>query len=107
MTRHVLITGAAGGLGLAIAAAFAAGGDRITGADVRVEPLRAALDALPTETAALEADLGAPGGQSVVDAAWDAYGPVDVLVNAAGIWPATPLLDRSGTACCRSTPAPR
>lgn len=93
MTRHVLITGAAGGLGLAIAAAFAAEGDRVTGADVRADPLRTALADLPTETAALEADLGVPGAQSVVDTAWDTYGPVDVLVNAAGIWPATPLLD--------------
>jgi NAD(P)-dependent dehydrogenase (short-subunit alcohol dehydrogenase family) len=29
----------------------------------------------------------------VVDRAWEQAGPVDVLVNAAGIWPATPLLD--------------
>lgn len=97
MTRHVLVTGAAGGLGTAIADAFAADGDRVTGVDVRAEPLHAALTAVAgrhgTEFGVLEADLAAPGAAAVVDTAWDRYGPVDVLVNAAGIWPATPLLD--------------
>ncbi|HEY3682691.1 MAG TPA: SDR family oxidoreductase [Streptosporangiaceae bacterium] len=97
MSRHILITGAAGGLGLAVADAFAAGGDRVTGADVRVEPLDAALRAIGerhgVDVAAIAADLGAPGAHTVVDTVWDRHGPVDVLVNAAGIWPATPLLD--------------
>jgi NAD(P)-dependent dehydrogenase (short-subunit alcohol dehydrogenase family) len=97
MSRHVLVTGAAGGLGCAIARAFAAAGDDITGVDTRAEPLREALRAIGTEhgtaTRPLVADLSTPQAADVVDRAWDTFGPVDVLVNAAGIWPATPLLD--------------
>ncbi|MDT7727589.1 MAG: hypothetical protein QOI21_4165 [Actinomycetota bacterium] len=97
MSRHVLITGAAGGLGGAIAERFAAAGDRITGVDAREAPLRTRLDALAAAhgvaVAAIPADLSDPAAGEVVDRAWDQSGPVDVLVNAAGIWPATPLLD--------------
>jgi 3-oxoacyl-[acyl-carrier protein] reductase len=97
VARHILITGAAGGLGSAIAERFAAAGDRITGVDAREAPLRARLDALAAAhgvaVTAIPADLSDPAAGEVVDRAWDRSGPVDVLVNAAGIWPATPLLD--------------
>ena len=97
MARHVLITGAAGGLGSAIAERFAAAGDRITGVDAREAPLRARLDALAVAhgvaVTAIPADLSDQAAGAVVDRAWDQSGPVDVLVNAAGIWPATPLLE--------------
>lgn len=97
MERHVVITGAAGGLGRAIAESFAADGDRITGVDVRADSVREALAGIGerygTPVEPIEADLGTPGAGSLVDTAWDRHGPVDVLVNAAGIWPATPLLD--------------
>jgi NAD(P)-dependent dehydrogenase (short-subunit alcohol dehydrogenase family) len=97
VSRHVLITGAAGGLGSAIAERFAAAGDRITGVDAREAPLRARLNALAVAhgvaVTAIPADLSDPAAGVVVDRAWERAGPVDVLVNAAGIWPATPLLD--------------
>ncbi|GAB2451723.1 SDR family NAD(P)-dependent oxidoreductase [Streptosporangium sandarakinum] len=97
MSRHVLITGVAGGLGGAIAERFAAAGDRITGVDTREEPLRERLDAIAAAhgvaTDAVTADLSGPDAGEVVGRAWRRSGPVDVLVNAAGIWPATPLLE--------------
>jgi NAD(P)-dependent dehydrogenase (short-subunit alcohol dehydrogenase family) len=95
VSHHVLITGAAGGLGSAIAERFAAAGDRITGVDAREAPLRARLNALAVAhgVTAIPADLSDPAAGAVVDRAWEQAGPVDVLVNAAGIWPATPLLD--------------
>lgn len=97
MTRHVLITGAAGGLGIAIARAFAADGDTITGVDLRFPALRDALapvgDGYGVTVDAIEADLSEPDVAAVVSTAWERSGPIDVLVNAAGIWPATPLLD--------------
>ena len=87
--RHVLITGAAGGVGRAIAAAYAAEGEvRLTLADLA--PGAADLP-VPVET--LDVDL-ADAGQAagLVERAW-AVAPVDVLVNAAGIYPATPFLE--------------
>jgi len=88
--RHVLITGAAGGVGRAIAAAYAEAGDvRLTLADLAPEP-RPDLG-VPVETLAVDlADAEQASG--LVDRAW-AYAPVDVLVNAAGIYPATPFLE--------------
>ncbi|TKA04818.1 SDR family NAD(P)-dependent oxidoreductase [Actinacidiphila oryziradicis] len=97
MSRHVLVTGAAGGLGQAIARAFGAAGDHVTGVDAREQPLREALAEISTEyavrTQPLVADLSTPAAGELVDTAWDTFGPIDVLVNAAGIWPATPLLE--------------
>ncbi|WP_159792372.1 SDR family NAD(P)-dependent oxidoreductase [Puerhibacterium puerhi] len=93
--RHVLVTGAAGGIGLACAEAFAARGDRVTGVDAREVELAEAMTALAERhgvpTAAFAVDLARPDCGDVVASAAAAQGPVDVLVNAAGIYPATPF----------------
>ncbi|OZM76292.1 SDR family NAD(P)-dependent oxidoreductase [Pseudonocardia sp. MH-G8] len=86
---HVLVTGAAGGIGLAVAEAFAARGDTVTGVDARGPELGAVMDRLGGR--GLVADLADPGCAEVVDRAVALAGPVDVLVNAAGLYPATPL----------------
>ena len=88
--RHVLITGAAGGVGRAIAAAYAEAGDvRLTLADLVPEP-RPDLG-VPVETPVVDLADAAQASE-LVDRSW-AFAPVDVLVNAAGIYPATPFLD--------------
>jgi 3-oxoacyl-[acyl-carrier protein] reductase len=94
--RHVLVTGAAGGIGLAVAEAFAARGDTVTGVDARQAELDAAMARVGGR--ALVADLGDAGCAEVVDRAVALAGPVDVLVNAAGIYPATPLADMTAAA---------
>ena len=85
--RHVVVTGAAGGIGLAVAEAFAARGDTVTGVDARGDELRAAT----AITQRIVADLGDERCAEVIEQAARQAGPVDVLVNAAGIYPATPL----------------
>ena len=85
--RHVVVTGAAGGIGLAVAEAFATRGDTVTGVDARGDELRAAT----ALTHRLVADLGDERCAEVIEQAARQGGQVDVLVNAAGIYPATPL----------------
>jgi NAD(P)-dependent dehydrogenase (short-subunit alcohol dehydrogenase family) len=82
-----VVTGAAGGIGLAVAEAFAARGDTVTGVDARGDELRAAT----ALTHRIVADLGDERCAEVIEQAARQGGPVDVLVNAAGIYPATPL----------------
>jgi NAD(P)-dependent dehydrogenase (short-subunit alcohol dehydrogenase family) len=92
----VLVTGAAGGIGLAVAEAFAARGDTVTGVDARGPELDAAMARLSGR--GLVADLADEGCAEVVARAVALAGPVDVLVNAAGIYPATPLADMTAGA---------
>ena len=91
--RHVLVTGAAGGIGLACARAFHALGDSVTGVDARADVLADAM--APLGGRALAADLSDPDCAEVLGRA---DGPVDVLVNAAGIYPATALADMTAKA---------
>jgi NAD(P)-dependent dehydrogenase (short-subunit alcohol dehydrogenase family) len=92
--RKVLITAGAGGIGLALARAFHAEGDRVYICDIDEAALARASANLPgliTRTC----DVGdrAAVGQMVADAA-ARLGGIDVLVNNAGIGgPTKPLQD--------------
>lgn len=93
-----LVTGAARGIGAAVAAALAATGRPVALLD---------RDAAVTDTAARLADTGAPVRALVTDvtdagaveaaagAAEDDLGPLDLLVCAAGVLRAGPLLEAS------------
>ncbi|MFD4987680.1 SDR family NAD(P)-dependent oxidoreductase [Streptomyces sp. NPDC058374] len=95
--RHVLITGAAGGIGRAIAAEFAAQGAVLTLADrdhTALDRQVARLAETASAAGALTADLAAPEAPAeLVRRAWAARGPVDVLVNAAGVYPSLDMAD--------------
>jgi NAD(P)-dependent dehydrogenase (short-subunit alcohol dehydrogenase family) len=94
--RNVLVTGAAGGIGSAIAERFAAAADRLALSDLR-----------PADLSTVAKQIHAKHGVDVVELPGDLAdaeyaeglvtrtGTVDVLVNAAGIYPATPLLEMS------------
>ena len=86
----VLITGAAGGIGRAVAERFLSQGDAVTLADVddqRVEKTRAALDGDGRRIATTVADVRSVAAcRAMVAAAVDAFGRLDVLVNCAGVW---------------------
>ncbi|GAB3003831.1 SDR family oxidoreductase [Amycolatopsis acidiphila] len=97
--RHVLVTGSAGGIGAAIAARFAADGARLTLSDYRADELSATADALRTEHGVEVAELpGDLADASFAEGLVDRAGRLDVLVNAAGIYPATPLLEMTAQA---------
>jgi NAD(P)-dependent dehydrogenase (short-subunit alcohol dehydrogenase family) len=87
--RHVLVTGAAGGLGRALCHRFAAAGARIGALDLHPEPLQALageLSDVATAVATANADIAEEGAcRRAIDALRDELGPVDVLINNAGI----------------------
>ncbi|MEU3839465.1 SDR family oxidoreductase [Streptomyces sp. NPDC028635] len=86
--RRVLVSGASRGLGRAVAQAFADGGDRVAvHFGSREDDARVTLDSLAGSGHTLVGgDLADPAGAAaVVDAAADALGGVDVLVNNAAV----------------------
>lgn len=84
--KVALVTGAATGIGAAIAQAFAAKGARIAIVDVNEAGAVEAAEALPTESRGFACDVADPESvQATVDAVIDAFGRIDIVVNSAGI----------------------
>ncbi|RSS57012.1 SDR family NAD(P)-dependent oxidoreductase [Streptomyces sp. WAC01280] len=86
--RRVFVSGASRGLGRAVARAFAANGDRVAvHFGSREEEARTTLASLAGDGHTLVGgDLADPSGAAaVVDAAADALGGIDVLVNNAAV----------------------
>lgn len=86
----VLLTGAAGGIGQALAVAFATAGARLLLVDRPGTPepaaLAAALDGLGADRVWLGQDLARTDELAgFVDETWDRHGPWEVLVNNAGV----------------------
>jgi len=95
--RHAFITGAGGGIGLAVAAAYLAEGARCTLTDRHAEPggeLAALLARHPQTARYVAADVADPAAiRAQVAAASAAFGVVDLLFNNAAIFDLAPLLD--------------
>ena len=90
--RRVLITGAARGIGAAIAETFAAEGAQLALLDREGDQCRATAARLGA--LALDVDLADPANaREVTQNAIDSLGGIDVLVNNAGILHMAPLLD--------------
>ena len=89
--RHAVISGAAGGLGSVLAATFEARGCRL------VLPARSGVDALREAhpgARVVEADLTDPDDcRRVADAANEAFGGVDAVLNVAGGFATTSALE--------------
>jgi D-sorbitol dehydrogenase (acceptor) len=95
--RHALVTGAGGGIGLAVLAGYLAEGARCTASDIAATP-----------NAAVQAVLGQHGDRvhyvaadvsktasigALISAARQRFGTIDVLCNNAAIFDMAPLLD--------------
>lgn len=83
--RRVVVTAAAAGIGLAIAKAFAADGDRVHICDLNRQTLEQVTSDNPTITAAVCDVSDRSAVESFVRAAVDTLGGIDVLVNNAGV----------------------
>lgn len=87
--RSVVVTGAAQGIGLAIARAMLAAGGRLVLADIReeaVEEAARALDPSGAHAVAVPCDVTDEAQvQALVERCAREYGTVDVMVNNAGI----------------------
>ena len=84
--KKALITGASGGIGAAIAAAFHQQGAELVLTGTRQVALDQLAETLGSRATVLTADLGDPAAAaSLVERAEAAVGAIDILVNNAGL----------------------
>jgi D-sorbitol dehydrogenase (acceptor) len=95
--RHALLTGAAGGIGLAVVEAFVREGARCTIVDVGAQPsdgVRAVLAAHPGQAHYVQADVTQRASiAAMMAAARQRFGTVHLLFNNAAVFDLAPLLD--------------
>ena len=87
--RVVVVTGAAGGIGFALARRFGSAGAKVAMLDLNDDAVAVAAETLRQEgieTLALGCDVADPGAVvAAVEAVMEHFGGIDVLINNAGI----------------------
>jgi D-sorbitol dehydrogenase (acceptor) len=95
--RHALLTGAAGGIGLAVTTAYLAEGARCTAVDVAGEPSGELATLLAQHRGRLQylaCDVSSTAQiDDLITAAQAHFGRIDILFNNAAIFDLAPLLD--------------
>jgi NAD(P)-dependent dehydrogenase (short-subunit alcohol dehydrogenase family) len=84
--KVAVVTGAASGMGLAIAKLFVAEGAKVVAADWHGEAIAAAVAEIGGSIVALTADVSKQAeAEAMVDKAVSEFGRIDILVNNAGV----------------------
>jgi len=95
-SKVAVITGAASGIGAALAAGFSAGGAKVVAADIDLAGATATADAIGDNAMAVEVDVADRSSvEALADAAWDAFGQIDLLFNNAGVFQAGLMWERT------------
>ena len=93
-----VITGGVSGLGLGAATRFTESGGRVVMMDIDEERGKAAQERLGERSLFLRCDVSSPDDvRAAVDGAAEAFGGIQILLNAAGVAPAQRVLSRDGT----------
>jgi NAD(P)-dependent dehydrogenase (short-subunit alcohol dehydrogenase family) len=100
--KVVAITGGARGIGKATAQALVRQGARVGIGDLDVELARQTASELGSDTRAYELDVTSrPSFAAFLDSVESDLGPLDVLINNAGIMPITPFLEETDDSAVR------
>lgn len=95
--KHAILTGAGGGIGLAVATAYLQEGARCTVADISAAPaaeLAALMTRYPETLIYVTADVTRSSDvERLIERAGQTFGPVDILFNNAALFDMAPLLD--------------
>ena len=95
-SKVAVITGAASGIGAALAAGFSAEGAKVVVADIDLAGAIATANAIGENAVAIEVDVADRSSvEALADAAWDAFGQVDLLFNNAGVFQAGLMWERT------------
>jgi NAD(P)-dependent dehydrogenase (short-subunit alcohol dehydrogenase family) len=86
--KVAVVTGAGGGIGRAIVAAFAAEGARVVASDVDGKRAEEATSVAPAGSVrAIAADIAQEAdAKRLIDEAASSFGRLDILVNGAALW---------------------
>jgi len=92
--KCALITGAARGIGLAFAQAYVREGARVVIADINEGAAKIAADSIGSAASAVRMDVSDQASIAEgVEAAIQAMGQIDILINNAAIFTAAPIVD--------------
>lgn len=82
---RALLTGASGGIGLALAQSLASAGAHLLLVGRRLEPLQPLLQRYPDQIQLVQADIASRTGRDTMVAAAQNFGGPNCLINAAGV----------------------
>ena len=94
--KVVIVTGAASGIGKAIAVAFVAEGAKVAIADINLEAAQKTAEQIDKSAIAVKVDVSdRASAEKMIEDVEDKLGSLDILVNNAGVSYITPFLDCS------------